>query len=91
MFTRTLHLQILKSIYFLYMNSSAKNIEQALEEFKTIDLNIDDSAIVDRSGITVWLPTEYKKKYDRFQALSNRRFGKLVQKLIKKAIDSVND
>ena len=35
------------------MNSSAKNIEQALEEFKTIDLNIDDSAIVDRSGITV--------------------------------------
>lgn len=73
------------------MSNSAKQVEQVLEEFKSIDLCSDDSVNVGRGGVTIWLPPEYKEKYDRFQAQSNRRFGKLVQKLLKKAIDSVKD
>jgi hypothetical protein len=38
--------------------------------------------------ISLWVPKEYKEDYDKIQALTDRQFGKLLQEVVKKAIDS---
>lgn len=75
------------------MNSNIlKNISGTLEEIEQIDLSGQDEGYVKaKSPITVWLPPEYKDKFDHYQKMTDRKFGKLVQKLLKKAIDSVEN
>jgi hypothetical protein len=71
-------------------NSVLKNVTAALEEIKEVDLTGEGEGYVKaKSPITVWLPPEYKDKFDHYQKMTDRKFGKLVQKLLKKAIDSV--
>lgn len=71
-------------------NCILKNVDDALSEIKDVDLSGDKEGYVKaKSPITIWLPPEYKDRFDHYQELTNRKFGKLVQKLLKKAIDSV--
>lgn len=72
------------------MNSVLKNVDSALKEIEEIDLSGKETGYIKaKSPVTVWLPPEYKDKFDHYQEITNRKFGKLVQKLLKKAIDSV--
>ena len=72
------------------MNNVLKNVDSTLKEISEIDLSGQDEGYIKaKSPITVWLPPEYKDKFDHYQEITNRKFGKLVQKLLKKAIDSV--
>lgn len=41
----------------------------------------------DFGTITVWIPLEYKIKYDALQNKTGRKFGKLLQEVLKKSID----
>ena len=52
--------------------------------------NIEDCADhrQECAGVTVWIPTDLKEKYDEAQNLSNKQFGKFIKKLVIKAIQS---
>lgn len=50
-------------------------------------LKTNGSKIKEGGPVTIWLPAEYKAKYDRLQERSNRRFCKKVRELIVAAID----
>jgi predicted DNA-binding protein len=41
--------------------------------------------------LTLWVPVEYKAKYDRIQAKSGKRFAKVLKEVIKKSIDRFDD
>lgn len=72
------------------MNNVLKSVDSVLKEIEEIDLSGKEAGYIKaRSPVTVWLPPEYKDKFDHYQELTNKKFGKLVQKLLKKAIDSV--
>ena len=43
----------------------------------------------DCTGITLWVPTEYKQKFAELQRKTHRKFGKKVQELLIKSIDCV--
>lgn len=43
-----------------------------------------------QAHISIWLPSDYKDKYDEIQARSGRGFSKYLRDLIKVAIDRVN-
>lgn len=65
-----------------------KLIEDLSQQFKSIDHSKTEKAQPIRV-LSIPVPEEYKEKYDELQALSDRKFGKLLQELIKKSIDSV--
>ena len=74
------------------MNDVLKSVSGALNEIKALDVSGSEVlGSAERGGITTWLPHQYKEKYDRIQDLSKRKFGKLVQKMIMNALDSVKD
>ena len=67
-----------------------ESIETAIAEIKSLDISGSQEGYRKaQSGITIWVEPEYKEKYDRLQDLSGRKLGKLIQKLIRSAIDSV--
>ena len=42
-----------------------------------------------RLPVTIWIPIEYKARYDLLQAKSKQKFGKFLREVFKKTIDSV--
>jgi hypothetical protein len=44
--------------------------------------NVDDG-----TALTIWIPREYKLKFDMCQARSQKKFGKLLKKLVMTTID----
>lgn len=62
-------------------------IEMLFEEFKP-DANNEEKVI--KAGLTLWVPEEYKSKFDVLQELTGRRFGKLLQEVVKKSIDKID-
>lgn len=51
------------------------------------DLNLDKNVVDLDKSITLWVPQEYKTKYDKLQKLSSREFNKRLRTLILRAID----
>lgn len=39
------------------------------------------------ASVTIWLPSEYKSRYDELQKQSGRRFAKKARELLMAAID----
>lgn len=37
--------------------------------------------------VTIWLPAEYKARYDRLQEMSKKRFCKKIRQIIQAAIE----
>lgn len=70
-------------------NAILKSVESALSEIRDTNLNSDHEGYAKARGpISLWVPPEYKNKFDELQAMTNSKFGKLLQEVIKKAIDS---
>lgn len=40
--------------------------------------------------MTIWLPKEYKARYDRIQKMSRQRFSKKLREVIQAVIDKVD-
>lgn len=69
-----------------YLMSDIKSeIEDMISDFKCTKEN-KERAI---APVSIWLQPEYKSKYDELQSRSDKKFGKLVQEILKKAIDSI--
>lgn len=45
---------------------------------------------VEKTTLTLWVPTEYKRKFEELQDKTKKDFGKRLQKLLIKAIDTVS-
>lgn len=59
--------------------------------FDNLQSDLSDHVVISqRQAITIWLPDEYKIKYDLLQERTKRRFGKLVKELLKKSIDKID-
>lgn len=50
----------------------------------------ESSDSVTKTTLTLWVPAEYKKKFEDLQYRTKKDFGKRLQKLLIKAIDSVS-
>lgn len=50
----------------------------------------EDSDRTKGQMVGVWLPNDYKNRYDRLQQTSRREFGKKVRDVIKAVIDHVD-
>lgn len=61
-----------------------KNLQKDLEIIKSNKKEKHEIAL-----ISIPVPKPYKQKFDEMQALSDREFGKLLQEIVKKSIDSV--
>lgn len=55
------------------------------------DVNFEarDKTYIKGKSITIWVPDEYKEKYDLLQSRSNKVFGKKIKEIVKFAIDKV--
>lgn len=71
------------------MNKILTAIDELSVEFKTELLKDTQKDLKAASPIAFWLSQEYKDEYDRLQTISGQKFGKIVQEVIKKTIDSV--
>jgi hypothetical protein len=60
---------------------------EKIEEFDLDD--VCDTPKEESRSLTLWVPAEYKDKFDRIQARSGRKFGKYLKKLLIQSIDKV--
>lgn len=65
----------------------AKNIDTILSSFDPAGPAREPSELAGGKPIAVWLPPDYKNRYDRLQAAHGRRFSKHLRELIKAAIE----
>lgn len=67
------------------------NLKESLENLQreVKELNIEDSPEIKNRVISIPLPEDYKNKFDELQTVTGRKFGRILQDIIKKAIDSV--
>jgi hypothetical protein len=63
----------------------AASIEQILENFNRE--GVDHSEPVERKPLTLWIPADYKEKYESLQNQSKRKFGKALREIVKISID----
>lgn len=47
----------------------------------------DFPAKVECESLTHWMPKGHKDRYDQLQSITNKRFGKLIKKLVMDKID----
>jgi len=73
-------------IEFENMIEKKTNLDSMFKSFET-ELTNWQTPSVQRQAITIWVPDEYKAKYDMLQERSKRKFGKLIKELLKRAID----
>lgn len=69
------------------MKQQIDSLDDIFEGFEIIEHEPLTSK--NRGGVTIWLPEEYKAKFQELQQRTGRRFGKKVQQLLMKSIDRV--
>lgn len=58
--------------------------------FSDFDLSdMHDGEPTEYRTLSIWLPAEYKEKYDLLQERSKNKFGKILKEVIKHSIDKV--
>jgi hypothetical protein len=68
------------------MKKSSQSIDQLISNF-----DFAGPENIGRGGpVTVWLPTEYKAKYDEMQQRSGGKFVKMLKEVLKHTIDQVH-
>lgn len=65
------------------MREKSESIDQIFRELETLT-EADETTITMMIGL--WVPAEYKLRFDQLQELTNKRFGKKVQELVIQAI-----
>lgn len=68
-------------------NNQFQNPAITLEKFDLNKITSDDP--IRKSTITFWMPEDYRLKFCQIQNKSKKEFGKHIQKMIMKLIDSV--
>ena len=69
---------------------SDKQTDSLDQIFEAFDKDIfTPSESSQRQAITIWVPEQYKAKFDSLQDRTNRRFGKLVKAMLMKSIDRI--
>lgn len=64
------------------MNEPQKTMENILSDFT---LTADPVKL--GAYVTLWIPADYKARYDELQAKSGKKFSKKVREIVKAAID----
>jgi len=65
---------------------SKKSLDEIMEGF-SLAAQQSRGTLKTGAPVTIWLPAEYKARYDQLQAVSGKRFCKKVRELIEAAID----
>lgn len=69
--------------------NETRSLDQILGEFKPDNLEVSkDSRLT--AHVSIWLPGDYKARYDRLQRMTGRRFAKALRELIQAAIDKTD-
>lgn len=63
-----------------------KSLDEILSDFNPKS-TLQKSNLKSGGPVTIWLPKEYKSRYDELQKTSDRRFCKKIRELIQAAID----
>lgn len=66
-------------------NKLKATIETIFEDFYPMATKRGE--LVDRQAITIWLPTDYKQKFDDLQTQSQKQFGKRLRSVVMSTID----
>lgn len=45
---------------------------------------------IETKPVTIWLPVDYKNKFDTLQKSTKRKFGKKIKELVIRSIDKVD-
>ena len=64
----------------------AQSLDQILGTFDP-NSTAEKSNLKTGAPVTIWLPPEYKAKYDQLQKRSNREFIKKLREIVRVAID----
>lgn len=78
---------ILDSLLNMNDKPITETIDDVLKEFDLTD--IPETETKNNKNLSVWIPAQYKDKYDEIQRLSRGRFGKLLREVVVKSIDKV--
>ncbi|OPZ23431.1 MAG: hypothetical protein BWZ03_00514 [bacterium ADurb.BinA186] len=71
------------------MNDLKHAMDACLKDLNDVDFSQDRvRAQKAKSPISLWLPQEYKDKYDDLQAITGGKYSKFLQQAVKKLIDS---
>lgn len=65
------------------------SIDSILEDFD-VDAPPKPKPVTENTNISIWLPKEYRDKFDELQMKSKRKFGKLLREVVIKSIDKVS-
>ena len=69
------------------MREKSKPIDQI---FRELELLTEAQETVETSMIGLWVPTEYKQRFDELQERTRKKFGKKIQELVMQAIDHLD-
>lgn len=59
--------------------------------FKDVESLIDNgSSKSEMAPITIWVPLEYRQKYNHIQSITKKRFVGKIRELILRSLDKVN-
>lgn len=64
---------------------SDRSLDSILDNLETVTEK--KSPIKEGGPVTIWLPREYKARYDLIQRETGRKFGKTLREMIQVAID----
>jgi diadenosine tetraphosphate (Ap4A) HIT family hydrolase len=69
------------------MQTQKKSLDSILDDLGTDLFSTDERP--ETKPVTMWIPNEYKSKYDELQEQSKKKFGKKLQELVMASIDRV--
>lgn len=70
------------------MHHNHKTLDAIIESFDSSNVTCPER-VGDGKPVTIWLPLEYKAKYDLLQHRTRNKFGKVVRQMLKQALDKV--
>lgn len=80
---------VVKNKFYIYeMDDNQKTLDAINDDFDLSDINTEDPE--PKQPITLWLPVEYKLKFDLIQQRSKKRFGKHLKEVLKRSIDKID-
>jgi shikimate kinase len=68
------------------MREMTKSLDEILADFDLSDTS-NPSGLKSGGPVTIWLPAEFKERYDRLQKVSDRKFCKKVREALKVMIE----
>lgn len=70
------------------MNTEFETLDSIIEGFDLSNIPTP-TRVHDGAPVTVWIPSEYKVKYDLVQDRSRKKFSRVLREVFMRAIDKV--